>query len=97
MKEFANCGCATRETTVSPGSACMEKTARGNVHQPSGDLTAAGSFAGAESGPAFGGRRGRQTGTLLSPVLEEKYRTLLSEPCGLCGSTYNMIRYVLVA
>jgi len=40
-----------------------------------------------ESGPAFGGRRGRQTGTLLSPVLEEKHRTLLSEPCGSVGQS----------
>jgi len=45
-----------------------------------------------KAAPPSGEGRGRQTGTLLSPVLEEKYRTLLSEPVRLCGSTYSMIR-----
>jgi hypothetical protein len=38
-----------------------------------------------KAAPPSGEGRGRQTGTLLSPVLEEKYRTLLSEPCGSVG------------
>jgi len=45
-----------------------------------------------KAAPPSGEGRGRQTGTLLSPVLEEKYRTLLSEPVRLCASTYSMIR-----
>jgi len=39
-------------------------------------------FAGAKAAPPSGEGRGRQTGTLLSPVLKAKYRTFLSEPYG---------------
>jgi len=36
----------------------------------------------AKAAPPSGEGRGRQTGTLLSPVLKAKYRTFLSEPYG---------------
>src|SRR5262245_12264376 len=47
--------------------------------------------------PPSGEGRGHQSGTLLSPVLEEKYRTLFVRALQLCGSTYRMIRPVPVA
>jgi len=36
--------------------------------------------AGAKAAPPSGEGRGRKTGTLVSPVLEVKHRTFLSEP-----------------